>query len=255
MTGTGDPLVLRRSPIRMVLSSAPWRAAGYLAGYPLYGTVLCVCVVVALALVLATGVTWLSVPMALGAGEIIRLGSAAERGRAVLVGERLAAPPRPESGPGVIRAAAAWFTDPPTLSALCYLVLLFAPLLAIDLIALSVLLVSIAGLALPLWYRAIPVGHPTAPSDHGVLLGYFPDATSAPVGLWVGDVWTASAAAVGFSVLLIAACYLLVATARLHRWFARRLLSPPADPLAAAKRVLNEPGPLALSIQSAPNTA
>ncbi|MFD7161851.1 hypothetical protein [Streptomyces violascens] len=52
-------------------------------------------------------------------------------------------------------------------------------------------------------------------------------------------------AALCLALLLYASC-LVVAAARLHLTVAHTLLRPPPDPLARAKRVLTEPGPLAL---------
>ena len=51
-------------------------------------------------------------------------------------------------------------------------------------------------------------------------------------------------AAAGFLVLFLLANYLLVIVARAHARIALALLSAPADPLAEAREVLTQPGPL-----------
>jgi hypothetical protein len=61
---------------------------------------------------------------------------------------------------------------------------------------------------------------------------------------WAAGPGLALAAALSL-VLLLLCNYLVVITARVHGRIARALLGPPIDPLAAAKQMLANPGPLA----------
>jgi hypothetical protein len=102
---------------------------------------------------------------------------------------------------------------------------------------------------LPLWYWSIPNDFDGTAAAHGVMIGYTPGPHSTfgdgGFGIWVGDLPTAIGAAAVFAVLLIPASYFLVAVAKAHLGTARALLAPYVDPLALAKRMLTEPGPLA----------
>jgi hypothetical protein len=62
-------------------------------------------------------------------------------------------------------------------------------------------------------------------------------------GVWIGSLPAALAAAPVFFVLACLAAYLVVGVARAHAGAARNLLGPYLDPLAAAKRVLEEAAP------------
>jgi hypothetical protein len=102
---------------------------------------------------------------------------------------------------------------------------------------------------LPLWSWSVPSGFDGGGEAHGVMIGYTPGPYSTfgdgGFGVWIGDLPSAIAAAVVFAVLLVPAWYLLVGVARVHLATARALLAPYVDPLASAKRMLAEPGPLA----------
>ncbi|WP_250284208.1 MULTISPECIES: sensor domain-containing protein [unclassified Frankia] len=234
-----DPLRHGRHPIRLPLSSAPWIAAGYLGGYLLVGTVLFAVCLSLLSVAAATGIFWLGVPVLVGAAGIIRGCAQIERLRAGLAGWRIPNAYRPVLKPGILAQARTRWTDPATIRDCVYLILLYPLLFALDLTALLLWIAGVAGALLPLWYWSIP-------GEHGVQLGYFPD-DGPGTGIKVDDLSTALLAAIGFAVLCVLLAYLVVAAARLHRAVATMLLRPPVDPLADARRMLTEPGPLSLA--------
>jgi hypothetical protein len=81
---------------------------------------------------------------------------------------------------------------------------------------------------------------------HGVMLGYLPNGPhgAGGLGVWIGDRHTALIAAATLFVVAMLFSYVVVGAARLHASAARSLLGPYVDPLAAAKQMLAEPGPL-----------
>jgi hypothetical protein len=231
-----DPLRRGRHPIRLPFSSAPWIAAGYLGGYLLVGTVLFAVCLSLLLLAAVTSISWLGVPVLVGVAGIIRGCAQIERLRTGLVGSRIPEAYRPVLKPGVLAQARTRWTDPATIRDCAYLILLYPVLFALDLTALLLWIAGVAGALLPLWYWSIPDGH-------GVQLGYFPD-DGPGTGIKVDDLPTALLTAVGFAVLCVLLAHLVVAAALLHRAVATMMLRPPADPLADAKQILAEPGPL-----------
>ena len=64
------------------------------------------------------------------------------------------------------------------------------------------------------------------------------------VGLYIDTLPKALLAAAGFLIAFLLFNYVVVAAARAHARVARLLLRAPADPLAEAKEVLSQPGPL-----------
>ena len=81
---------------------------------------------------------------------------------------------------------------------------------------------------------------------HGIQLGYFPNGPGPADswGVYVDTLPKALLTAAACLVLFLIFNYVLVATARVHALVARAVLRAPADPLAAAKDVLAQPGPL-----------
>jgi hypothetical protein len=120
-----------------------------------------------------------------------------------------------------------------TWRACAYLLLLFPALLMLDVVALALWVAALAGVTLPAWFWSVPQALPGGGRTHGVWLGYPVD--SLPVALLT---------AAGCAVVALAAAYVVVGAAVLHAGVARSLLGPAVDPLADAKRVLAEPGPL-----------
>lgn len=220
----------KASLARLPSSAATWLAVGYLASYPLVGGSLFALATAAFLGGVALSLFSVTVPLIIGSVWAIRLCAQVERGRAALVDRPI--PYRysevTESGlPAHIRTRC---TDPAIARDCAYLILLFPPLLVLDLFALAVWLVCLGCLTLPLWYRALDVSGGVAGED-GVLG-------------WVHTLPGALAVALVALLLLPFAARLLLAAARLHLIVAQAVLRPPCDPLAEAKAVLDRPGPL-----------
>lgn len=241
-----------KNPVRLVLSGAPWRAAGYLAVYVFVtGWVLFAVAFTAAATALAFAVTIAGIPLMTAAAEAMRGCANVERMRLshVLTGP-VQGRYRPVTG-GLIAQAAARWRDPATWRDFAYLVGLWAPLFVLDTVVLTVWLALLGMITVPLWYWA-PDGtgahgySGNGPTVHGVALGYFPHGPygHGAVGVFIGTLPSALAAAGVCLVLFLLFNYVLVATARAHAVVTRALLSPPVDPLAQAREVLDQPGPL-----------
>jgi hypothetical protein len=217
----------------------------YLASYLPIGTACCVVTVVVLATAMVLNITWLGVPLLLGAMEIVRGCARLERSRGRLLGHPVAESYRATGGGGLVRQVRARLADPATRRDCGYLSLLYPPLLVLDVVALAIWLVCLAGVALPLWYWAIPNQWHDGPTEYGALIGYLPDGPHGRgFGVWIGSLPSALAASGVFLLVAPLAGALVVAAARVHAAAARALLGPATDPLAAARRVLDQRGPL-----------
>jgi hypothetical protein len=234
-----------RRTVRHLRSPLPWRSTAYLASYLPIGVAFFGVTVVVLVTATALNVTWLSLPLMLGATEIVKGCARFERHRAKLLGAPITESYRPAHG-GLISQVRIRLADPATRRDCGYLGLLFPPLLVLDLVALVIWLVCLAGVALPLWYWAIPNEWHGGPTEYGALIGYLPDGPHGHrgIGVWIGSLPAALGASAVFLMLAPAAGALVVAAARVHAWTARSLLGPAADPLAAARGVLDRHGPL-----------
>jgi hypothetical protein len=221
-TGAVDRLAWCRNPVRMFCSAGPWAATAYLAGYLPVGVVFFGACLVVLIVSGLLNITWLGLPLLIGAAAVVRGAATVERHRARLVGAVIPAAYRPVPGTGVFTHLRTRWHDPATWRDCAYLLGLFPALLVLDVVGLAIWLACLAGITLPVWYWSV-----TKPWD------------SAPVGLP-----TALLTAVVAIVASLLACYLVVAAARVHRALARLTLGPYVDPLADAKRILAGPGPL-----------
>lgn len=237
------PLAVHRNPIRTFFSRGPWIATVYLVSYLPVGTVLFCATAAAWAITLGLAITWLSVPLVIGAATIARGGAEIERRRSRPVIGPVTATYEPVTSSGVLTRAGVRWRDPTTRRDLAYLLVLFLPLVALDAATLAIWLGLLAGLSIPLWYWSVVSHRPNGQTAHGILLNYLPHPASP--GIWIGDPGTALLVAAVFFVLCLAGSYLVVGTARLHGAVARLLLGPRIDPLAEAKAVLAAPGPLA----------
>ncbi|MFJ5559439.1 sensor domain-containing protein [Streptomyces sp. NPDC093250] len=218
------------SLVRLPLSTAPWLAAGYLASYPLVGGALFTVATAAFVSGVVLSQFTVTLPLIIGSVWVIRSCAQVERGRATLVDRPIPYRYSEVTETGLPAHLKTRCTDPAIARDCAYLILLFPPLLIVDLFALVVWLVSLGCVTLPLWYRAVDVsGGPAGP--HGALS-------------WVLTLPGALALALLALALLPFAARLLLVTARLHLTVAQAVLRPPGDPLAEAKRVLNRPGPL-----------
>jgi hypothetical protein len=226
-------VTLRRNPLRNVASPGPWLSTVYLLSYLpvgplLFGGVLGVFVVSFL-----LNITWLGLPLLIGAAAIVRGAALVERRRAVLVGRVVEPRAQPVVARGVFAKVRAAWRDPGTWRFCAYFVLFFPPLLILDVVAVVLWVTALAGVTLPIWFWSVPLELPGGGRTHGVWLGFAVD--SLP---------TALLSAVGFVVVALAFAYVVVGAALLHARVARSLLGPAVDPLAEAKRMLAESGPL-----------
>jgi hypothetical protein len=242
---TVPTLSLRRNPVRLALSKAPWSAAWYLLGYLVISGVLFSIALTAAALGVGLSITLLGIPVLVAAALMIRWCANVERARTRLVDPQLAAARYREPAGGVLDNLRTRWTDPATWRDIGYLLGMFVPLVGLDTLVLAIWLVFLAGITLPAWYWA-PWQSVHGVRYHGYQLGYFPNGPHGHpgYGLYVDSLPKALLAAAVFLVAFLLFNYVLVATARAHAFVARGLLSEPADPLKEAKEILSNPGPL-----------
>ncbi len=249
--GHGERLSLRRDPLRLVCSAAPWSSAGYLAGYLLVSWLLFSIAFTAAVTAALFAVTLAGLPLLAAAAGVIRGCANVERARLRQVfAEPVRGRYREVAGPGVMAQVRARWRDPATWRDLAYLLGLWLPLYFLDLVVLAVWVTLLAGVTLPVWYWAprgnAGVGYVNGTQLHGVALGYFPHGPHGhgAVGLYVDTLPKALLAAACFLIGFLLFNYVVVAMARAHARIARALLRPPADPLAVAREVLAGPRPL-----------
>lgn len=218
------------SLVRLPLSAAPWLAVGYLASYPLVGGALFAVALAALVSGVVLSQFTVTVPLIICSVWVVRGCAQVERGRAALVDRPIPYRYSEVTEPGLPAHLRTRCTDPAFARDCACLILLFPPLLILDLFALVVWLVSLGCVTMPLWYWAVDISDgPVGP--HGALS-------------WIHTLPGALALALVALVLLPFAARLLLAAARLHLTVAQAVLRPPRDPLARAKGVLGRPGPL-----------
>jgi hypothetical protein len=252
-------LRLRRNPVGLLLSPAPWAAFWYLFAYLFTGTVLFAVALTATTAAVGLCVTIAGFPLLIAAAAVVKGCAAAERARLRTVcRDPVGAGYRPVTRPGLMARLTAQWTDPALWRDLTYVLGMYAPLMVLNWAALVVWLVLLAGITLPIWYPyphqtfTIGVSGGSPSSAHGVQLGYFPHGPHGPGawGLYVDTLPKALAVAGVCLILFLLFNYVLVAAARLHASIARALLSPGEDPLREAKEVLRRPGPLQTSIRN-----
>ncbi|MFC8917302.1 sensor domain-containing protein [Streptomyces sp. NPDC057116] len=229
---------------RMLLSAAPWRATGYLAGYLVAGTVFFAVATAAVLVGVVFSQLTVTVALTIGSVWVVRCCAQVERGRAVLVDAPIPYAYQEVTEPGLAGHLKARCTDPAFYRDCCYLILLHPFLLLLDALTLAVWLPLLTGVSLPLWFWAVESRQADGTFADGVRLGRS-DGTGP--GIWI-DTWPAAlVASAVFLALAMYASYAVVAAARLHLTVAHCLLRPPPDPLAEAKQVLAAPGPLSLT--------
>ncbi|WP_436994270.1 sensor domain-containing protein [Streptomyces sp. enrichment culture] len=228
----------------MLLSAAPWRATGYLAGYLVAGSVFFAVATAAVVTGIVLGQLTVTLALTIGSVWVVRCCAQVERGRAALVDAPIPYAYQEVTEPGLAGHLKARCTDPVFYRDCCYLILLHPFLLLLDALALLVWLPLLAGVCLPLWFWAVESRQADGTIADGVRLGRS-DGTGP--GIWI-DTWPAALTASAVFLLLAAyASYAVVAAARIHLAVAHTLLRPPPDPLAEAKQVLAAPGPLHLT--------
>ena len=250
------PLNLRRDPIRLTLSAAPWASAWYLFGYLFVGTALSATALAVAAAGAASAVTLAGLPLLTGAAFTIRWCANVERARLRSIQpEPVTAVYRSPVGGGLVNRLRTQWTDHATWRDLAYLVSMYIPLVILDAVVFAVWLALLAEITIPIWYWA-PWQSVHGVNYHGYQLGYFPNGPHGPGGwgLYVDSLPKALLVAVVCLVAFLLFNYVLVATARAHAFVVRSLLSNPTDPLEEAKEILREPGPLSTA-EAAGHTA
>jgi hypothetical protein len=238
-------LSLRRDPIRLVLSKAPWASAWYLLRYLFIGTALCVIALTAATLGATLSITLAGLPVLIAAAFTIRWCANVERSRLGTVDKRPVVGQYRQPAGGLVNNLRTRWTDDATWRDIAYLVGLWVPLAALDTIVFTLWLVFLAAITIPVWYWA-PWQTIHGVRYHGYQLGYFPNGPHGHpgYGIYVDSLPKALLAAAVCLVAFLLFNYVLVATARAHAFVARSLLSEPADPLKEAKEILSGPGPL-----------
>jgi Putative sensor len=192
-------------------------------------------------------ITLAGLPVLVAASAAIRWCADVERARLrPMVTGPIAGTYRQVAVSGVMAQLRTRWRDPATWRDIAYLLGMFVPLVALDLIVLTLWLVFLAGITLPAWYWA-PWQTIHGVRYHGYQLGYFPNGPHGhPAwGLYVDTLPKALLTAAACLILFLLFNYVLVAIARAHAAVARGLLGPAEDPLREAKEVLDHPGPLA----------
>ncbi|SFT52520.1 Putative sensor [Actinopolyspora lacussalsi subsp. righensis] len=231
----------------LLLSGRPWAATVYLLSYFVVGTLLFSLVLTSVLVAAALSIVGVGLPLLVAAAVLIRGCAAIERWRALLVTDFVPAVHRTVHGRGIMAQLRTRWSDPATLRACGYLILMYVPLLILDTAVVALWLSVVGMVTVPLWFWAIPQN-----GGHGVMIGYRPEAPDTTsfafgdgsFGLWIGDLPTALLAAALFLVLAFVLAHLVVAVAGAHGRVVRSLLGPPTDPLETARRALDEPGPL-----------
>jgi hypothetical protein len=245
-------LPLYVNPLRLVVSASLWRAVWFLGCYVFaVGWLLFAAALTATVTAACFAITLAGLPLLVAAAAALRGCANAERLRLRRVlTEPVRGSYRAPDRPGFRVEISARWKDSATWRDVAYLIGLWPPLFILDTAVLSVWLTFLAGITLPLWYWAprgnAGIGYTSPTTVHGVTLGYFPHGPhgSGAVGLYVDTLPKALLAAAVFLVLFLAFNYVLVLTARAHAWVGRAVLRAPSDPLAPAKQVLADPGPL-----------
>jgi len=247
---SADGLRLRiwRNPLHLAVSGSLWRSAWFLmvyifaSGWLLFAASLTAVLTAALLTVTIAGI-----PLLAAAAGVLRGCANAERFRL----RRAFTQPvrggyRPVTGKGILAQARTRWRDRATWRDVAYLIGLWVPLFILDTVVVTVWLVFLTGITLPIWYWAPKSTFDNGVTAHGVQLGYFPNGPngSGGHGIYVDTLPKALLAAAACLVLFLIFNYVLVATARAHARVARAVLRAPEDPLAAAKDVLAQPGPL-----------
>ena len=245
----GTPIWTRlrmyRNPIRMLFSAGVWASAWYL----LSSMILCIVlfsVVTSISITSAALVIiWAGLPLLIGSAYFIRGCAVMERGRArAVIPEGLPAMTPVASAEGFFPTLKAVWKDRITQRGLAHFTLLAIPLLVLDAVVWTIWVAFLGAISVPIWYRYIPQTF-DGQQMHGLAFGYFPHGPhhKGAIGYFVDSDLSAAVAAVIGVVLLLAWNYVLVATARVHASTVRSVVAG-RDPMAAARRVLDNPGPL-----------
>ena len=168
------PLNLRRDPVRLALSKAPWASAWYLFGYLFIGTALFVIALTAAAVGVTLSFTLAGLPVLIGVAITIRWCANVERVRLRLVDPKPVIGRYREPVGGLLNNLRTRWSDPATWRDIAYLVGMFVPLVALDTVVLAIWFTFLAGITIPVWYWA-PWQTIHGVRYHGYQLGYFPN--------------------------------------------------------------------------------
>jgi hypothetical protein len=245
-------LSLRRGPVRLLSSRDLWAGAWFLLVYQVVGWVLFSIALTAAFTGALLAITLAGIPLLIAAAATIRWCANMERARLRPFCGEVGTSYRPVTDAGMLARVRVQWRDPAMWRDIAYLAGMFVPLVALDLVVLTVWLVFLGGITLPAWYWA-PWHTVHGVRFHGAQLGYFPNGPHGhpAYGLYVDTLPKALLAAAAFLILFIAFSYVLVATARAHVAVARNLLGTPGDPLREAREVLGRPGPLSAAESAA----
>ena len=238
-------LRMYRNPLRMLFSAGVWASAWYLLSSMAVSITLFSVITTITVTSTALVIIWAGLPLLIGTAYFIRGCVVMEHGRArAVVPEGLPALPPIETADGFFPTLKAVWRDRITRRGLAHFTLLAIPLFILDTVVWTIWLAFLGGVTVPIWYRYIPRSF-KGQHWHGLEYGYFPNGPHGKhsIGFWIGSDLSATVAAVASLVLLLAWNYVLVATARLHANSVRSVVAE-RDPLAAARRVLQSPGPL-----------
>jgi hypothetical protein len=238
-------LRMYRNPIRMLFSAGVWASAWYLLGSIVISIALFAIVTSITITSAALVIIWAGLPLLIGSAYFIRGCVVMERGRArAVIPEGLPAMPPVPTAEGFFPTLKAVWKDRITQRGLAHFTLLAVPLLVLDTIVWAIWVAFLGGVTVPIWYRYIPRTF-NGRHMHGLEYGYFPNGPHGKdaIGFWIGSDLSATVAAVVALALLLAWNYVLVAAARVHTSTMRAVVAG-RDPMAAARRVLDNPGPL-----------
>jgi hypothetical protein len=244
----GIKLRIYPNPLRQAVSASTWRSAWFLIWY-LGVSWLLFSVAFTVSVTAATlAITAVALPLLISAAKVTHWCADIERRRLRQAFDRPvpAGYTEPAADASLRRKASAYWADRATWRDLGYLTGLWVPLYILDTVVIAIWGWLLSWITIPLWYWA-PWMQYQGRRIHGYQLGfYFPHGPDGPgtVGVFVDTLPKALLVAAAGLIGFLLFNYVLVATARMHARVARALLGPPADPLADAKEVLSEPGPL-----------
>jgi Putative sensor len=218
------------NPVSLLFSATPWACAAYLFSYLLFGVAAFVLCLVTVLVGGVLAVMWIGLPLLCAAFALGQGLAAAERGRARTVGARLNPPVRRPRGTGLRGYLIGRLREQATWRELFVLVVLWPPLLVLDLLALLIWLMGWVLISLPFWYRYVSQRFDNGSHGPGLALGYYPDGPhgSQRYGWYIGDLPSAlGAAGVGLLFLALIGNYVVVGAARAHvrtvgRWLQGR---------------------------------
>jgi hypothetical protein len=237
----------RRNPLSLLLSAELWTCVGFLFSYLILSGIWWAVALAAGITAAVFAITLAGIPILVAASGAVRFAASAERHRVRgMLTSPLTGQYQDTSELGIMAKAKARWRDGATWRDLAYLLGMWVPLWALDLLVTTIWLALISLIAAPVWYRYPSQDLPGGGEAHGIQLGYFPHGPAGPGGhgIYITNMTQALAATVCGLVAFLLFNYVIVATARAHTRVARALLGASADPLAPAREVLASPGPL-----------